>query len=661
MRRATSTSKGSPGSSKRSTKPKKPASDSLAVKIGRALSRLLGGVDPPAKKRSPAKPKSPRPASRIAPSSKAKPAKPATPELPQPSTVTPMNPTVDHLSPSAAGNTPTAILISRPSERSVSPGALRSPRPMKTNGDLPKYLEEDEEVEDERVVLAPGREPSEAEAATDRTVSSESEYPVGPLQTMEGAGLSSSPPLPGGEEERREIPAAPAKPRLNGVTRRYAALIEQTLAEFGAPGQVVHAEVGPMVIRFGVAPGYLQKPGRAGEPPRRERVRAAKIVSRANDLALVLGVTSLRTEAPVPGKTFIGIEIPNPKPKPVPLPALLSEPEFQSLNERGVLPMALGRDVAGRAIVADLARQPHLLIAGATGSGKSVAVNSLLGTILHTRKPSEVRIIVVDPKRVEFTWLAGLPHLLAPVATEVEEAVEILGKIETEMARRYDLLANAGCRNRLAYNVGHQPPLPALIVVIDELADLMMLAAEDVERSICRLAQLGRAAGIHLVVATQRPSVDVITGLIKANLPARLAFTVASSIDSRTILDTPGAERLLGRGDFLYLPPDAMRPIRGQGALARDSWLKQTVNAAKAAVPVGTADPEAERFAKLPSAGQIADDKLYDRARELAQEHPKLSASYLQRKLRIGQPKATALIERLRADGIIADPELDEE
>ena len=455
--------------------------------------------------------------------------------------------------------------------------------------------------------------------------------------------------------------AEPPKPRLNGVTRRYAALIEQTLAEFGAPGKVVHAEVGPMVIRFGVAPGYLQKPGRGGEPPRRERVRAAKIVSRANDLALVLGVTSLRTEAPVPGKTFIGIEIPNPNPKPVPLPALLGEPEFQALNERGVLPMALGRDVAGRPIVADLARQPHLLIAGATGSGKSVAVNSLLGTLLHTRKPGDVRIIVVDPKRVEFTWLAGLPHLLAPVATEIEVAVEILGKVETEMARRYDLLASAGCRNRLAYNSGHQPTLPALIVVIDELADLMMLAAEDVERSICRLAQLGRAAGIHLVVATQRPSVDVITGLIKANLPARLAFTVASSIDSRTILDTTGAERLLGRGDFLYLPPDAMRPMRGQGTMARDSWLTQTVKTAKAAVPAGTLDPEAERFAKLPSAGQVADDKLYGQARVLAQEHPKVTSSFLQRKLRIGAPKATALIERLRADGIIADPDLDDE
>jgi S-DNA-T family DNA segregation ATPase FtsK/SpoIIIE len=288
-------------------------------------------------------------------------------------------------------------------------------------------------------------------------------------------------------------------------------------------------------------------------------------------------------------------------------------------------------------------------------------VNALLGTIIRTRTPADVRVLVVDPKRVEFTWLAGMPHLLAPVVTEIDGAVEILGKAETEMAHRYDLLANAGSRNRLAYNASHRPGLPALVVVIDELADLMMLASEDVERSICRLAQLGRAAGIHLVVATQRPSVDVVTGLIKANLPARLAFAVSSMIDSRTILDLPGAERLLGRGDFLFLPPDAMRPVRGQGALAKDAWLNQLVKAAKSAVAAGSPDSEAERFAKLLSATQMADDRLYGSAKAVAQEHPKISASFLQRKLRIGYPKAVALIERLRADGIIADPDLDDE
>jgi S-DNA-T family DNA segregation ATPase FtsK/SpoIIIE len=478
-----------------------------------------------------------------------------------------------------------------------------------------------------------------------------------PVAGASASGPSHEPVPPGSE------PADPPL-RLTGATKRFAETIEQTLAEFGTPVRVVHAETGPMLLRFGVLPGYLEKPARGDAAPRRERVRVARIVSRQHDLALALGVTSLRVEAPVPGKTYVGIEVPNPNPKPVPLPPLLDEPAFQALSERGVLPVALGRDVAGQPILADLARLPHLLIAGSTGSGKSVAVNSLLGAILRARGPVEARLIVVDPKRVEFTWLEGIPHLLAPVVTEPEKAVDVLGKVETEMAHRYDLLANAGCRNRLAYNAKQSrggPPLPALVVVVDELADLMMLASEDVERSICRVAQLGRAAGIHLVVATQRPSVDVITGLIKANLPARLAFAVSSLVDSRTILDAPGAEKLLGRGDFLYLSPEAMKPVRGQGAMARDPWLEQVVAAARKAVPTGTPDPEAERFARLQSAAQIAEDKLYAGALQLAQEHPKVSASYLQRKLRIGYPKAVALIERLRADGVIADPELDDE
>ncbi|HEX5417784.1 MAG TPA: DNA translocase FtsK, partial [Chloroflexota bacterium] len=467
---------------------------------------------------------------------------------------------------------------------------------------------------------------------------------------------------PDSDDEEYAPPPPDARPvRLSAAARRYGAIVEQTLAEFGVPVRVVHGETGPTLIRLGIAPGYVQRPARGDQPARRERVKAAKVVARANDLALALGVTSLRIEAPVPGKSYIGIEVPNPNPKPVPLPPLLEEADFQTLAARGVLPFALGRGVSGPAIVADLARLPHLLIAGATGSGKSVAVNSLIGTILHTRAPADVRIVVVDPKRVEFTWLERVPHLLTPVVTEPEKAVDVLGKVESEMAHRYDLLAAAGCRNRLSYNAKGHPPLPALVVVVDELADLMMLASDDVERSICRVAQLGRAAGIHLVIATQRPSVDVITGLIKANLPARLAFAVSSLVDSRTILDTPGAERLLGRGDFLYLPPDAMRPVRGQGAWAKDSWLNGAVRKARAAVPPGTPDPEAERFAKLMSAAQIAEDRLYLNARELAAEHPKLSASYLQRKLRIGYNKAVALIERLRADGVIADPELDDE
>ncbi len=494
---------------------------------------------------------------------------------------------------------------------------------------------------------SPARSPGRHAVPEPRTgtapVHGSSEAPSGPAAT------ENDPPLP--------------RPRLTGAARRYAAIIEQTLAEFGAPVRVVHAEVGPMLIRLGIVPGYVDRRVRGQDAPRRERVRAAKVVSRQNDLALALGVSSLRIEAPVPGKPYIGIEVPNPHPRPVLLPPLLAEPEFTTLAEHGILPLALGRDVAGRPIVADLARLPHLLIAGATGAGKSVAMNALLGTLLRTRGRDALRVIVIDPKRVEFTWLEDVPHLLAPVVTDPEQAVEVLGKVETEMAYRYDLLADARVRNLLAYNARadrtSRPALPALVVIVDELADLMMLAPDDVERSICRLAQLGRAAGIHLVIATQRPSVDVVTGLIKANLPARLAFAVSSLVDSRTILDAPGAERLLGRGDFLYLAPDALRPVRGQGALARDAWLKQTVAAARAAADGGP-DHHAERFARLPSAARIAEDRLYAAARELAAQYPGLSTSFLQRKLRVGFARAEALIERLRADGLIADPELDD-
>jgi S-DNA-T family DNA segregation ATPase FtsK/SpoIIIE len=701
--------------------PKKPstpkatstASPGLAVKIGRALSQMLRGTAAPKAKpsrpapRAPAKPKTtPSPAQRKSSSKDG--LQPATAKvLGLPETRTPTaQPNGRQPKPVNKGAQPPP----RPSqERRTNPIPLNRQGQPKDDGGANSGVRSTQihraqpsppSISDEGSPWRRGLEGREEPGVRPPTAQQNADAPsppphplrsipaargdaVSPVSSEDNCVSTTPPPtqrvdVPSGQNSEGaefdepalvdETPLADAKlprPRLFGTARRYASIIEQTLAEFGAPVQIVHAEVGPMLIRFGIVPGYLEKPARGDQPPRRERVRAAKVVSRSDDLALALGVTSLRIEAPVPGKTYIGVEVPNPHPKPVPLAPLLDGPEFAALGERGVLPLALGCDVAGHPILSDLARLPHLLIAGATGAGKSVAVNSLLGTLLRTRTRDDVRLIVVDPKRVEFTWLEDVPHMLAPVVTDPEQAVEVLGKVETEMAHRYDVLAAAGCRNRLAYNsrpgASSRAPLPALVVVIDELADLMMLASEDVERSICRVAQLGRAAGIHLVVATQRPSVDVITGLIKANLPARLAFAVSSLVDSRTILDAPGAERLLGRGDFLFLAPDAMRPVRGQGAMAKDSWLKQTVRAARDAVPADTPDPEAERFAKLQSATQIADDRLYARARELAQEHPKVSASFLQRRLRVGYPKAEALVERLRADGVIADPDLDDE
>ncbi|HVC32301.1 MAG TPA: DNA translocase FtsK [Chloroflexota bacterium] len=656
-------SRAATGTTKRAPKPNKtqPAGNGLAVKIGRTLSQFLRGATRPKANPSPAShalPAPPTPGSTQTPAGKTSAPKPAA---------------------KARGIAPKIRDVNDRAVGQPGPPKAAVPRPVRRFSGVPPRAADDSPTHG--TAVTPGKSPREPsplsiedgegpgvrprhnanpDQAPEEDPPAEDPNPEARSALADAGSAASAEPADPDLPLDAELP----RPRLSGAARRYAAIIEQTLVEFGVPVRVVHAETGPMLIRFGIVPGYLQKPGRGDQPSRRERVRAAKVVSRSDDLALALGVTSLRIEAPVPGKTYIGLEIPNPHPKAVPLPPLLDDPAFQSLRERGVLPMALGSDVAGHVILADLARLPHLLIAGATGSGKSVAVNALIGTLLQTRTRDDVRVIVVDPKRVEFTWLDGVPQLLTPVVTEPEQAVEILGKVETEMAHRYDLLAAAGCRNRLAYNARpgntSRPSLPALVVVIDELADLMMLASDDVERSICRVAQLGRAAGIHLVVATQRPSVDVITGLIKANLPARLAFAVSSLVDSRTILDTPGAERLLGRGDFLYLSPDAMRPVRGQGALARDSWLKHIVKAAREAVPAGTLDPEAERFAKLLSATQIADDRMYAKAKDLAQEHPKISVSFLQRKLRVGQPKAEALVERLRADGIIADPDLDD-
>ena len=450
-----------------------------------------------------------------------------------------------------------------------------------------------------------------------------------------------------GRLTRRVVPAG-TRIRLRGEAAEAAAIVERTLAELGAPGHVVAAVVGPTVIRLGIAPAVVESYAPDGTLWRRARVRVAKILSRADDLALALGARSLRLEAPVPGQPYVGLEIPNPEATQVSLASLLADRGFRAFQEQAALPVALGRDVAGRPMLADLARLPHLLVAGSTGSGKSVALNSLLAALLGRRRPDELRVLVVDPKRVEFGWLEGVAHLLAPVVVDVAEAVEVLGKLESEMAYRYDLLARANVRDLAAYNAAATTPLPRLVLVVDELADLMMLAPDDVERSTCRLAQLGRAAGIHLVVATQRPSVDVLTGLIKANLPARLAFAVTSQVDSRTILDTTGAELLLGRGDLLYLPPEAPRPIRGQGALVADSDLERLARRCRR--PRRWRDAHAERFASHQTAAAQAAEELARRGRELAEAHERVSASFLQRKLRIGYRKARELLARLREE-----------
>lgn len=372
-----------------------------------------------------------------------------------------------------------------------------------------------------------------------------------------------------------------------------------------------------------------------------------KIVQRQNDLALRLGAPTLRVLAPVPGRPMVGIEVPNTTVATVKLGDLIASPQFT----RARLPIGIGMDVAGKPVVGDLTRMPHLLVAGATGSGKSVCINSLITSLLIMRTPDEVQFVMIDPKQVELSQYRGLPHLRLPVVTDMEKVVAALRWTVNEMERRYALFAEVGARNIVAFNDRYpDEKLVYMVLVIDELADMMMTAAEDVERLICRLAQLGRAAGVHLVVATQRPSVDVLTGLIKANLPTRVAFAVSSQIDSRVILDRTGAERLLGRGDALYQPGDEMNPRRVQGAFASDeeieavcAWWRDQGQAQH------TPDDEAE-LEKL-ARQEDPEERLLAQARELLSSHDgDVSPSYLARKLKIGIQKANRIHQTLVAD-----------
>jgi S-DNA-T family DNA segregation ATPase FtsK/SpoIIIE len=401
------------------------------------------------------------------------------------------------------------------------------------------------------------------------------------------------------------------------------------------------------------------------------RVRVGKIAALADDLALALSARSVRIQAPVPGKGYIGIEVPNDQPAVVHLRDVIESEAFQRL--RSPLRFGLGQDVSGRAVAIDLAAMPHLLIAGTTGSGKSVCVNALITCLLLHNTPAQLRLIMVDPKRVELSNYNGIPHLLTAVVVELERVSGVLQWVTREMEGRYQKLANAGCRNIAEYNAKAfqrgEKPLPYLVVIIDELADLMMLAPEETERSLTRLAQLARATGIHLVIATQRPSVDVVTGLIKANFPARIAFAVASGVDSRVILDQLGAERLLGRGDMLFQAPDAAAPIRLQGAFVSDGEIQRLVEFWQAQNKPTESPVSGEIAASLPSGiplkqmplwddlmGEESQDPLFPEAVDLARRQGRASISMLQRRLRIGYTRAARLIETMEEKGIVGPP-----
>ncbi|MGB5926210.1 MAG: DNA translocase FtsK, partial [Dehalococcoidia bacterium] len=463
----------------------------------------------------------------------------------------------------------------------------------------------------------------------------------------------------------------PAEVKLDkDAIDQRARLIEEALTSYGVEAKVVQVNIGPTVTQFGVEPGWdkkyreVREKGRNGsyetkvEEVSRTRVRVDRITSLANDLALALAAPSIRIEAPVPGAPVVGIEVPNTVFGSVALRGAIESAAFQKIKARSKLAIALGKGAGGEAVAADLTRMPHLLIAGATGSGKTVCLNSIICCLLLHNSPDDIRFIMIDPKRVELVTFNGVPQLLAPVVVDTDKAIRALRWLNQEMDSRYREFAKAGARNIEGYNKDRAPgeALPYLVLLIDELADLMMTASDEVEQTLCRLAQLARATGVHLVVATQRPSVDVVTGLIKANFPSRISFAVTSHVDSRTILDMVGAEKLLGRGDMLYMPTEAGKPKRLQGSFVSDAEIERLVyfwgNQQQIKVSSVDFDEVAERSAGALRTFAAPPDPLLDEARRLAQEYRHISTSFLQRRLRIGYPRAARLMENLQQAGL---------
>ena len=447
-----------------------------------------------------------------------------------------------------------------------------------------------------------------------------------------------------------------ARPDERHINQR-AGLIEQTLAEFGVPSKVVGFQVGPTVTQFAVEPGFIEKPGASEEElARLRKVRVSQITSLGRDLALALSAERLRVQAPVPGRAFIGIEVPNQKSTIVRLRPVLETEAFYKVSSQ--LALALGHNVSGEPVIADLAAMPHLLIAGTTGSGKSVCIAAFTTCLAMNNTPEDLRIVMIDPKMVELVRFNGLPHLYGKVETDLERILGVLRWVVGEMDRRYVMLEQSRSRNIDTYNRKARrrkeaQTMPRIVVMIDELADLMMSAPETTEHSLVRLAQMARAVGIHLVVATQRPSTDVVTGLIKANFPARMSFAVASSVDSRVILDTTGAESLLGRGDMLFLPPEAGSPVRVQGAWVTDQEVEKVI--AFWQKTYEQVEPQAPPWDEmLEQEAVLADrDELVEKAIELVSRTQRASASMLQRQLRIGYPRASRLMDELEEMGII--------
>ena len=430
-----------------------------------------------------------------------------------------------------------------------------------------------------------------------------------------------------------------------------ATKLQKTLYSFGVSAKVENVSVGPAITRYELKPA--------------EGVRVSKIANLADDIALNLAAESIRIEAPIPGKQAVGIEVPNKETQVVHLRDILETDTFMDYKSK--LAFALGKDVAGNEVVTDIAKMPHVLIAGSTGSGKSVCINTLITSIIYKAKPSEVKLVMVDPKVVELSVYNGIPHLLIPVVTDPKKAAGALAWAVQEMVNRYGLFAQKGVRDIKGYNEaiekeGSAEKLPQIVIIIDELADLMMVAAKDVEDAICRLAQMARAAGMHLVIATQRPSVDVITGIIKANIPSRIAFAVSSQVDSRTILDMVGAEKLLGKGDMLFYPSGAPKPTRIQGAFVSDKEVEKIVDFLKSNGEVQYSEDILESIEKSNSTDKELDkeksdddvDELLEDAIQTVIETGQASASFIQRRFKVGYARAGRIIDQMEARGIIS-------
>jgi S-DNA-T family DNA segregation ATPase FtsK/SpoIIIE len=449
-------------------------------------------------------------------------------------------------------------------------------------------------------------------------------------------------------------------------------VIENTLRQFGLEAKVVRVSQGPAVTQYGVEPGYIDRPGPEGEV-RKQKVRVAQISSLQNDLALALSAPSLRIEAPVPGQSFVGIEVPNDTIEMVGLRGMLESEAFGKLKAKAPLAYALGRDVSGAAISADLASMPHILIAGTTGSGKSVCINTMIMTLIMNNTPEDLRLVMIDPKMVELIRYNGLPHLYGKVETELDRIVNVLRWVTREMDTRYKKFSELGVRHINEYNERMiekgEDKLPFMAVFIDELSDLMMSAPVEIEKTLCRIAQMARATGIHLVVATQRPSTDVVTGLIKANFPARIAFAVASGVDSRVILDGVGAETLLGKGDMLFLSPTANGPQRVQGCYVGEREIDRVVDFWHQRYADEAHEPAPWESSRVQQLGEIAqaspatamfeddDEVLLAKAIEVVKKQRHASASLLQRKMNLGFPKAASLLDQMEQMGVVGPAE----